>query len=169
MKTVIVLAMHGMTPKDFPADEKKEFMRLHSQIDSGTLLSEQRRRHDELDSKMRRWPRTPQNDAYNEAAKEMARNLGRSSGQEVILGYNEFCAPTLQEAFGLAAAKRPDRVIIVTPMMTRGGNHSEEEIPAEVQTARERFPHIQFEYAWPFDSSRIADFLADHIRSPRFA
>lgn len=165
MKSIIVLAMHGMTPKDFPIEEKKEFLKLHSQVDSGGLSAEQRRRHDELDAKMRNWPRTPSNDAYNEAALQLARDLQQSSGNEVILGYNEFCAPSLPGAFAIAAGKRPDRVVVVTPMMTRGGNHSEEEIPAEVQAAREKYPHIQFEYAWPFNSARIADFLNSHIQS----
>ena len=164
MKTVIVLAMHGMTPKDFPAEERKEFMRLHSQAGSGGLSADQHRRHDELDLKMRRWPRTPANDSYNEAAVQLASDLSRSSGSEVILGYNEFCAPSLQEAFALAADKRPDRVIVVTPMMTRGGNHSEEEIPAEVQLAREKYPQVQFDYAWPFDSASVAKFLTNHIQ-----
>jgi sirohydrochlorin cobaltochelatase len=168
MKTILVLAMHGMTPKDYPLEEKKEFLRLHSQVDAGGLSAEQRRRHDELDLKMRRWPRTPQNDPYHTAATELAREMARSSGNEVILGYNEFCAPSLQEAFALAAEKRPDKVVVVTPMMTRGGNHSEEEIPAEVQTARERFPHIQFDYAWPFDPAKIADFLTGHVQRGGF-
>ncbi len=163
MKSIIVLAMHGMTPKDFPLDEKKEFLKLHSQVDAGGLTADQRARHDALDLKMRRWPRNATNDAYNEAAMQLAKDLERSSGNEVILGYNEFCAPSLQEAFAIAAGKRPDRVIVVTPMMTRGGNHSEEEIPAEVQAAREKFPHVRFEYAWPFDSARIAQFLSGHI------
>ena len=163
MKTVIVLAMHGMTPKDYPIDEKKEFLKLHSQVDAGGLSAEQLQRHDELDRKMRNWPRTPKNDPYNEAAVEMARNLERCSGNEVVLGYNEFCAPSLQDAFAIAAGKNADRVIAVTPMMTRGGNHSEEEIPAEVAAAQSRFPNIRFEYAWPFNSVRIAEFLSLHI------
>ncbi len=163
MKTILVLAMHGMTPKDYPLEEKREFLKLHSQVDSGGLTADQRTRHDALDLKMRKWPRTPQNDPYHIAATEIAREMERSSGNEVILGYNEFCWPGLQEAFAQAAAKRPDRVVVVTPMMTRGGNHSEEEIPAEVQTAREKFPHIRFDYAWPFDPARIARFLSEHV------
>lgn len=164
MKTVIVLAMHGMTPKDYPIEEKKEFLKLHSQVDAGGLSAEQLRRHDELDRKMRNWPRTPKNDPYNEAAVEMARNLERSSGNEVVLGYNEFCAPSLQDAFAIAAERqKADRVVVVTPMMTRGGNHSEEEIPAEVEAARSRFPQVRFDYAWPFNSVRIAEFLSAHI------
>ena len=45
MGSIIVLAMHGMTPKDFPQEDKKEFMRLHSQVGSGSLSADQRRRH----------------------------------------------------------------------------------------------------------------------------
>ena len=164
MKSVIVLAMHGMTPKDFPADEKQEFLKLHSQAGSGALSPDQRRRHDALDVRIRNWPRTPANDTYQSAAAQLARDLERSSGSEVIVGYNEFCGPSLSEALAAAALKRPDQVVVVTPMMTRGGNHSEEQIPAEVAAAQKKFPHIRFEYAWPFDSARIAEFLTAHLR-----
>jgi len=32
MKTIVVLVMHGMSPSDFPKDEKQEFMKLRSQL-----------------------------------------------------------------------------------------------------------------------------------------
>ncbi|MBP9733696.1 MAG: CbiX/SirB N-terminal domain-containing protein [Candidatus Omnitrophica bacterium] len=163
MKTILVLAMHGMTPKDYPLEEKREFLKLHSQADSGGLTAEQRVRHDALDLKMRKWQRTPQNDPYHTAATEIAAEMQRSSGNEVILGYNEFCWPSLQEAFSMAAQKNASRVVIVTAMMTRGGNHAEEEIPAEIEEARKKFPNIQFEYAWPFSASLIANFLTEHV------
>ena len=61
MKSVIVLAMHGMPPKDFPSDEKQELMRLRTQVQSDPKL---KKRHDELDAKMRNWSRSKDNDPF---------------------------------------------------------------------------------------------------------
>ncbi|HTL47814.1 MAG TPA: CbiX/SirB N-terminal domain-containing protein [Verrucomicrobiae bacterium] len=165
MKTVIVLAMHGMTPRDFPGADKTEFFRLRSALgrpDAGpreALL----KKLEALEQKMRQWPRTEANDPFDAAAKRLADRLSRKTGQEVVLGYNEFCAPALPEA--LDAAARPDvsKVLVITPMVTRGGNHSEEEIPQLVEEAQSRHPNVSFVYAWPFDEERIADFLARQL------
>jgi sirohydrochlorin ferrochelatase len=48
-------------------------------------------------------------------------------------------------------------------MMTRGGEHSEKDIPAAVQRARQRHPGVEMTYVWPFDLSQVARFLADQI------
>ena len=37
-------------------------------------------------------------------------------------------------------AAQPGKVLVVTPMMTRGGEHVEREIPAAVARARRRHP-----------------------------
>jgi sirohydrochlorin cobaltochelatase len=82
----------------------------------------------------------------------------------VILGFNEFCAPSLEQALAEAANLTPERVVVVTPMMTRGGEHSEVDIPTAVRLAQEGHPEISFAYVWPFNSSQVASFLADQIQ-----
>jgi sirohydrochlorin cobaltochelatase len=49
-------------------------------------------------------------------------------------------------------------------MMTRGGEHAEVDIPAAIDRSRERHPGISIQYAWPFDTTEIADFLASQIQ-----
>jgi ribonuclease HI len=166
MKTIIVLAMHGAPPNDFPARETAELVGLHARREAGHVAESERealeRRFAELDAKMRAWPRTAQNDPFWAGSQELAEHLEKASGCEVIVGCNEFCAPTLDDALDQAAALG-SRVIVVTPMVTRGGEHSEVEIPATIQRARERHPEIEIIYAWPLDVAAIARFLAAQV------
>ncbi|MBI5651513.1 MAG: CbiX/SirB N-terminal domain-containing protein [Chloroflexi bacterium] len=171
MKTVIVLAMHGAPPNDFPKRELGEFFGLHSRLEhaAGSDAAQIKPRHDELDAKIRAWARTAQNDPYWAGSREIANELAREMKCEVIIGFNEFCAPTLAAAFD-QAAERAARVIVLTPMMTRGGEHSEKEIPHAIDAARQRHPAITFQYVWPLDTVAIAQFLANQITNyERFA
>jgi sirohydrochlorin cobaltochelatase len=163
--TVIVLAMHGAPPRDFPRRLMAEFFDLHSRgHHAGVAHShESAERHRELEHQMRRWPRTPANDPFHAASVEMAEALSREIGQPVILGFNEFCAPDMDEALDEAVHAGATRVVVITPMMTRGGEHAEVELPATIARARERHAGVHFEFAWPFDTADIARFLASQI------
>jgi sirohydrochlorin cobaltochelatase len=161
---IIVLAMHGMPPKDFPEKEKMEFLRLHSQHSKpGALTPEQIQRHDELDAKMRAWPRTPQNDSFHTASYRIADEMKKSNGVEVLVAFNEFCSPAVAETLDKAAAFNQGEVVVVTPMLTRGGSHAELEIPEDIEKARQRNPQTSFRYAWPFDSGFVARFLNEQV------
>lgn len=165
MKIIIVLAMHGSPPNDYPKHELAEFMSLHNRLahsstgESDKILE----RYYELDQKIRTWPRTTQNDRFYFGAQEIADALSKTVGQNVILGFNEFCAPKLDDALDLAVKQGAQKVIIITPMMTRGGEHAEKDIPEVINRAQIRYPHIKFEYAWPFKSNDVAEFLAKQI------
>ncbi len=166
MKTIVVLAMHGSPPGDFPKDEQKEYFGLHAQLehlpDEGA--SPLKQRYLELDRKMRSWPRNERNDPFFAGAQDMAKNLRRSTGFDVIVGYNEFCAPSLDEAINKAASNGAKKIIIITPMMTRGGEHSEKDIPYNIACSRKRHPEIEIIYAWPFDDVEVANFLFSQIK-----
>lgn len=165
MKPVIVLAMHGAPPNDFPRREAMELFSLHSRLEHAAESERATlaRRHEELEAKMRAWPRTPENDPFHAGSMELANELSCATCMEVILGFNEFCAPSLDEAFDLAANRGAERVIVVTPMMTRGGEHSEVDIPTAVERARDRYPRIAIDYIWPLDMVQVALFLASQI------
>ncbi len=161
---IIVLAMHGMPPKDFPEKEKMEFLRLHSQHSKpGALTTEQIQRHDELDAKMRAWPRTAQNDSFHAASYRIAEEMKAAGNAEVLVAFNEFCAPDVATTLDKAASLNQGEVVVVTPMLTRGGSHAELEIPEDVEKARQRNPGTPFRYAWPFDSSFVARFLNEQV------
>lgn len=165
MKTIIVLVMHGMPPNNFPEHDMAELFGLQERLKraTGTERLALERRRLELDAKMRKWPRTAQNDPFYAGSKELAANLSRVTGFEVIVGFNEFCAPSLDDALNQAIAQKAEKVIVVTPMMTRGGEHSEVDIPAAVQTVQAKNPEIPILYVWPFKVSEVANFLAAQI------
>jgi len=89
--------------------------------------------------------------------------LQKATGNEVIVGFNEFCNPTLDDALNAAVSKGAQRLIVVTPMMTPGGGHSEVEIPAAIKRAQEQHPGVEIHYAWPFDLADVSEFLAAQI------
>jgi len=112
MKTVIVLVMHGMPPVDFPREELTEFFKLHSIIETSES-GDQKPLHDRyafLAGKIRNWSSNEQNDPFCAASAELAAHLSQESGHEVIVGYNEFCAPTIDEALQFAADKNANKI-----------------------------------------------------------
>jgi sirohydrochlorin cobaltochelatase len=162
---MIVLAMHGAPPSDFPRQEVAELFALHGRLEhaAGSERTAMEHRYDELHAKMRAWPRTPQNDRFWAASLEMARALEQETGRTVLVGFNEFCAPSLEEVLDEAADQGAEQIVVLTPMMTRGGEHAEADIPAAIRRAKERHPQVHFAYAWPFPTDEIARFLAAQI------
>ena len=106
MKQAIVLIMHGMTPKDYPHQDKKEYMGLrakHHDAHSSSGSVQDRLKLEEMEQKIRRWPRTKANDPFHAAALKISKELERASKLRVFVGFNEFCAPSAQEALEKAA------------------------------------------------------------------
>lgn len=172
MTTFIVLASHGSPPADFPHAEMADFFRLHAQLESGNShgrgvqpLTDVRVRYKQLENKMRNWPRSETNDPFYTGTISLAKELEAESGLPVIVGFNEYCAPSLDEALEKAVAKGADRVVVITPMMTSGGSHSEHDIPESIKGAKTKNPDVEFVYAWPFDRSKAANFLAAQVVS----
>ncbi len=165
-KAVVVLAMHGAPPGDFPRPEFAEFMSLHGRVGHGhgTLNESLKLRYAELEKKMRAWPRNAQNDPFFAGSEGLAERLSLETGLEVILGFNEFCGPSLDEALDRAAAADAEAIVVVTPMMTRGGEHSEADIPAAIERAKARHPGKKIVYAWPFSAGDVACFLSSHLK-----
>lgn len=162
---VIILAMHGAPPSDFPPNETIELFNLYARLElaNDQESQEMQERYNYLDTKMRDWPRTPENDPFYAGSVEIADHLREATRQEVILGFNEFCSPSLDEAFERALTQSPKKIIVITPMMTRGGEHSEVDIPTAVERVKAKYPEIVFVYIWPFDPADVAQFLAAQI------
>ena len=118
MRTILVLAMHGIPPSDFPKQELMELFGLHARLDhsSGPEHAVLERRHAELEAKVRAWPRTAQNDPFYSGSQELADHLGQATGYPVLIGFNEFCAPSLDDALEGAIAQEVDQVVVITPM-----------------------------------------------------
>lgn len=167
--TMIVLAMHGAPPKDFPGSELMEFFKLHMALEHGgdEFPQAMHHKHDEMDRKIRQWPRTDENDPFWEASHKLAKELSEVTGNDVVVGFNEFCSPSIDDALENTVLSGANEVIVITPMMTPGGEHSEIDIPHSIEKAQERHPNVSFRYAWPFEPMAVASFLAEQISNHR--
>ncbi len=166
MYIIVVLAMHGTPPRDFPKNEMMELFALYQRLESAGEAERKdlEKRHRKLEEKMRNWPRTAENDPFFASSQQIARSLSEVLKAEVFIGFNEFCAPSIEEAIGQAAARSPEKIVVITPMMTRGGKHSEVDIPLALKNAQENYPDLEIVYAWPYEISDIAQFLAKQIK-----
>lgn len=119
----------------------------------------------ELDQRIRRWPRTPDTDPYRDGLESLAARLRPLlGGAQLAIAYNEYCAPTLEEAVEELVSQGAQEITVVSSMATPGGSHSEIEIPETIEHLRTRHPGTTLRYAWPFDLDLIAGLLAEHIR-----
>ncbi len=162
-KRGVVLVGHGGIPKDCPQDLVARLKRLEAQRRAAKqpMSAEER----ELDTKIRRWPRTAATDPYQSGLEAVAAQLKlRLDGILFALAYNEFCAPTLEESVEELVKKGATQITVTTTMFTPGGSHSEVEIPEILDHLKKQYPGVELRYAWPFDLQQVADTLAGQIR-----
>ncbi len=161
MPTAIVFAAHGSPPLDFPKKELSEFFSLH---DKQNRTTEETTRFKALESKMLNHFRNEQNDPYFFATYDIAKNLERKTEMKVFVGFNEFCKPTISEAIDKAVESGNNVILIVTPMLTRGGSHAEKDIPEIIDKCQNKYLNVTFTYVWPFNPVYIAEFLHQQIK-----
>lgn len=162
-KAAVILIGHGSAATDTPRPLVAELMRLEKerQARRETAMSP---REAELDKQVREWPRTPQNDAYKAGVEEIARALApKLGGKKLVTAYNEFCAPSVEDALEGLVREGFKRIALVSTMYTRGGIHAECEIPGIVLDARKKYPGVTVDYAWPYEPAFLADFLAAQL------
>jgi len=121
-------------------------------------------REAQLDREVREWPRSAHTDPYQAGLEAVAERLRPRLGKRrLVVAYNEFCAPSIDQAIDALVAEGAKRITLLTTMFTRGGSHAEREIPAIVAAAGARHPGVDIAYRWPFDLDNVADFLASHL------
>jgi sirohydrochlorin cobaltochelatase len=162
-KKAVILVGHGGLPSDIPSEEVEKFMRVHKgRVKSGGPITEHEK---ELDSKIRKWERTPENDPYKTGLESLASHMEPMLEDHMVkTAYNEFCYPGIEDAVAELAKENVKKIIIVTTMITRGGSHSENEIPEELNELNIRYPEIDIQYAWPYDMDIFAGFITTHIK-----
>jgi len=158
----VVLVGHGGIPKDCPQELVTRLKRLEAQRRATkTAPSEEER---ELDARIRRWPRTAATDPYRSGLEAIADALRpHLDGALFGLAYNEFCAPTLEEAVEDLVSQGATHITVTTTMFTPGGSHAELEIPDTLDQIRQRYPTVVLRYAWPFDLPAVAKLLHDQV------
>jgi sirohydrochlorin cobaltochelatase len=96
---------------------------------------------------------------------ELASFMEKYLQMPVFTAFNEFCAPTISEALENSVEMGAARVIVITSMLTRGGEHAEVDIREVVQHAGREHPEIEFRFAFPFPAKDIARFLAEQVKN----
>jgi sirohydrochlorin cobaltochelatase len=162
-KKAVILVGHGGLPSDIPNEVVEKFMRLHkTRVKAGGEATDA---EIGLDNTIRRWERTPESDPYKSGLELLASHMKPLlNGFTLKTAYNEFCYPTIEEAVEELATENFSKIVLVTTMITRGGSHSEREIPEELEVLRKKFKNIDINYAWPFDMDTFALFLATHVK-----
>jgi sirohydrochlorin cobaltochelatase len=158
----VLLVGHGAPPRDFPRDLVARLKALEGRrvATGGTWTEEER----ELDTKIRSWPRTAENDPYREGLLALADALrAKLDGAPLFVAYNEFCGPSIEDAVAEAIGAGATSITVVPSMLTPGGVHSEVEIPAILGELRAEHPAVTIRYAWPFDLQRVAGMLAEQV------
>jgi sirohydrochlorin cobaltochelatase len=162
--SAVVLVGHGSVASDTPRSLVQRLRALEAERRrDGTPISAEER---ELDARVRRWPRTASTDPYKAGVDAIAEGLRARVGR-VVVAFNEFCAPSLEEAVGGLAQEGVTRITVVTTMLTPGGVHSEVEIPETLRALEREHPGVAFRYAWPFDLEAVAGLLAEACRTAR--
>jgi sirohydrochlorin cobaltochelatase len=157
-KIGVILVGHGGIPKDCPRDLVMKLKRLEGERRTkGQPASSDEM---ELDLRIRRWPRNAQTDPYQTGLQHLASELQPLLGDALFsVAYNEYCAPTLEEAAEELVRQGATDITVLTTMFTPGGAHSEIEIPETLDHLRRAHPDIILRYAWPFDLKLVAGML----------
>ncbi len=160
-KRAVLLVAHGSPARDLPRALLQEMRQIHGKADKSP--SDVRRAR-ELDDQVRHWPRTAWSDPYREGTEALVRELQTVLGDTpVSAAYNEFCAPSIEEAVARLVGAGFSRVDVFSTMMTPGGGHSERDIPAALKRCRERFPSLELHYRWPYDLSLVARVIKEQL------
>ncbi len=158
----ILLVGHGGLPDDCPEELVGKFKRLEmARRKAGGAPTEE---EINLDRQIRHWPRTAESDPYQAGLERVGEHLSRLLGATPVkLAYNEFCAPSIEEAAAEMIAGGAGDIIVLTTMFTPGGSHSELEVPEIIEELRRRHPGASIRYAWPYDLDRVAELLLGQI------
>jgi sirohydrochlorin cobaltochelatase len=162
--TAVVLVGHGAPPRGAPGELVSRLKALEGRRRAaGAPMSDEER---ELDRRLRDWPRAPGADPYRDGLLRLREALAAALPDgEVVAAYNEFCAPSVEEAVHDLVARGARRVVLVPSMLTRGGVHSEVEIPETLAALRAELPAVELLYAWPFEEADVAALLAARVRA----
>lgn len=159
----VVLVGHGGIPKDCPQELVTRLKRLEAQRRAAKQPPSPEEL--ELDQKIRQWPRTKVTDPYQSGLEAVGAALRpQLNGALFAMAYNEFCAPTLEEAVEDLVKQGATSITVLTTMFTPGGSHSEVEIPEILDHLRPLYPTVELRYAWPFDLELIGKTLTEQLR-----
>jgi sirohydrochlorin ferrochelatase len=155
----LILVGHGEPPRDLPRHTIRKYFELLEK----RRTEEEDKLFQRLEEEIVNRQRTPENDPYFYGLVAVAEELKRLQRfKQVWVAFNEFCRPTLLEALREACESEVDVIVVATVMLTRGGHHSEEEIPSTIEQAK-TFCKKPIIYVWPIDPTDFAQFLLSQV------
>jgi len=162
MKAIILIG-HGGIPKNYPSEKVSRLRMLEAQRQKNqTPITKEERI---LDNEIRYFPRTKENDLFHFGTLEIADHLrAQLDNIKLVVAYNEFCAPSIEDATTALIAEGYNDITFLSTMFTRGGVHSEHEIPEIIEYLKTKYPTAKLKYAWPFDGNLIAEFLFKQLK-----
>lgn len=165
MNNVVVLAMPGVLPKDFPPHERHVLYRLRARMKyiSVNKHPEDEDRLNELLRKARCWPRTAQNDPLHFSAQELASELSQVTGYRVILGFNQYDTPTLEEALVQAFAREAEKIVLINPLAANGVSLAKSESFISNQRIQNRCLEIQVDFSYSFSADKMVELLEEQL------
>jgi sirohydrochlorin cobaltochelatase len=156
MTRALVLVGHGGVPRNMPRQwvrEMKQFSRRAQDGDAGAAEAART-----IDERIRTFPRSDETDPYGAGIRRLAERVqARLDGWQVVVAFNEFCAPTIEDAIGQIVDGGTLEVRVMTTMITPGGTHSESDIPQALVRARAAHPAASIEFVWPLDLDHVAN------------
>ncbi len=171
-RDAVVLIGHGAPATDCPPELVGELMGLewhaNNAATSAGNTERLQRRVEELDAKIRDWPRHAGNDPYKAGLERIAAVVKRMLPTDLFaVGYNEFCRPSIHEAVEQVIRQGATHVFVIPSMLTPGGLHAEQDIPQALDAVRRLHPDVAIAYIWPFDVTQVAALLASHVHAAR--
>lgn len=169
-KLAVVLAGHGVPATDCPPRLIGELMALQWGMGPqagghGHVAEATSPRVEELEAKIRDWPRDAHNDPYKVGLERLAALLKPLLPADLLeIGYNEFCSPSIPEALERVIGKGASRVLVISTMLTPGGVHSEVDVPRHIESVRKKHPGVRIDYLWPYDLNQVARLLAGQVQ-----
>ncbi len=162
-KTAFVLVGHGAVAKDCPRDLVRQLKALEGQRQAtGAPPTPEEAA---LEDRIRHWPRTPANDPYGAGCEALMRSLRPLLPEMTLkLAYLEFSAPTLENVVADLRQTGTTTVLVAPSMLTPGGVHSEVDIPQIIDKLQAAYPEMTLRYAWPFDLTKMAQLMAEHVQ-----
>ena len=161
MRKVIILVGHGQLPRDLPKEIREEYFKLRAKPRKNL---DEERLYEELERMIRNWPRNNSNDPYWNSLHKLGDLIRLRGEYDVVVAFNEFCAPHIEEALEDAYRKGYDTIVVVPTMFTPGGVHSEEEIPSTIEKISTKYG-IRILYVWPFNLEDVAQLVVKQITS----
>jgi sirohydrochlorin cobaltochelatase len=158
----ILLVGHGAPARDTPGAKVARLRTLEGERRRrGTAITDEEQA---LDVEVRSWPRTTANDPYRAGVLKLATALeaGLPEPKSLVrVAFNEFCAPSIEDAVSELAAAGVTHCTLVPTMLTPGGVHSEVEIPEVIAELRKTHPEVEIHYVWPIPMAALAKFFVE--------